>query len=179
MAKIIEFIAPVEAMRGDLSGGEKLRYGTNGESSAFAAPGPAKNYGTKYIGNRQIVFGNKKGFAVKRRSTFTSASKEPCAVLGGAASLADNAYRNLSLTVQIQQVYEAARAAGKTAGYHLKGYLTKVLMPQLKAKNATLHFAEGSYDVAINNPWISGGTGTDVTIPAEVVTKFTPQLGGA
>lgn len=179
MAKIIEFIAPVEAMRGDLSGGEKLRYGANGESDAFANPGSAKNYGTKYIGNRQMVFGNKKGFSVKRRSTFTAASKEPCAVLGGAASLAENALRTLSIIAQIQLAYEAAREAGNTEGYHLKGYLTKVLMPQLKAKNPTLHFTGGSYDVAINNPWISGGTGTDVTIPAEVVTKFTPQLGGA
>lgn len=178
MAKIIEFLAPVEAMRGDLSGGNKLLYGQNGQQSAFDAPGAAKNYSKKYIGNRSTILGrNRKGFSLKTRSTFKAASKEPDAVLGGAASLVANALQNLGIIVDLQRVGDAARAAGKRGTTSLRGYLTKLAMPQLKSKSATITFAEGSVSVAVKNPWISGGTGTEVTVPAAIVTKFNPYLG--
>lgn len=178
MAKIIEFIAPVEAMRGDLSGGQKLRYGANGDSDAFTNPGSAKNYSAKYIGNRSTLFGrNRKGFSLKRRSTFASASKEPAAFLGGAASFAYHAKGTLAIAAQLMDVYDAARAAGKTYGMNMRGWLTKTVYPQLVAKQATITVAEGSLSVSMKNPWVSGGTGTEVTVPANIVTKFSSYLG--
>lgn len=86
----IEFIAPVEAMRGKLSGDDpKLQYAEN-NNPAFEAPDGrqyAKNYAPKYIGAKRSSDGLKY-FSVKTKSAtlIDNASKRRMALLGAAGA---------------------------------------------------------------------------------------------
>lgn len=181
MAKIIEFIAPVEAMRGDLSGGNKPGYGEQGKQSGFAAPGRALFYDKKYIGAKRRFMGNvKKGFSLRTKTTFSARSQFPCAALGGAASLANAAMHTLAIAGTITEIYIRKREKGLTGDLSERGWLTKVIRESLIAKQPSVTISDtnavGTISVTINNPWVEGGTGTDVTIPSDVLDKFDSYL---
>lgn len=184
MAKIIEFLAPIEAMRGDLSGGNKPRYGQNGNQTGFEAPGKALHYDKKYIGAKRLFMGTvKKGFSLRTRTTFSADSRIPAAVLGGGASVANAAFKNLAITAQLVEIFDAERRSGLTGNLSPRGWLTKkcMVMVQEKDQSVTVSAVIGmsTVSVTINNPWITGGTGTDVNVPAEVLQKFSPYLSQA
>lgn len=68
--KRIEFIAPVEAMRGNLSGKQELKYAEN-ENPAYEAPNGAQsahNYQPRFIGAKRAASGLKY-FAVRTKQT--------------------------------------------------------------------------------------------------------------
>lgn len=179
--KRIEFLAPVEAMRGNLSGDQVLLY--DGDKRAYDVSGSdpvaAGNYDNRYIGSKRARTGLKY-FSLKTKSTTSlgATSRLAMAAFGGSCSLAKNALANLTLLSSLQVIFVAKRSAGQipsTMG--IRNWVQTEVYPMIKAKQASVTIAEGAASVTINNPWIEGGSGTDVTIPAEVESKFASVLG--
>lgn len=177
MAKIIEFLAPVDAMRGVLSDGVKPGYGDNGAQKAWDQPGQAKVYSKRYVGSKLTSEGrNKRGFSIKARTSFNADMKSFCAYLGGAASMANKALHQIDILATLILIINALRNTGELGGKTGRGYLTKVFREMLVNKDQSVTLSAGGHTLVINNPWVSGGTGKDVTIPAEIISKFQSYL---
>lgn len=88
----IQFLAPVESMRGNLSGEQNLLYPTQ-DNSAWEAPSNKRSYATnykpRYIGSRRSATG-KNYFAIKERTAVTNSDSQrrTQALLGATRSLA-------------------------------------------------------------------------------------------
>lgn len=101
--KRIEFIAPVEALRGNMSGAQKLVYAEN-DNPAFDAPVGrqyARNYKPRYIGYRRAKDGAVY-FGVKRKSAtkVDVASKVTMAALGTIQDL-KKTLKNEDITITV------------------------------------------------------------------------------
>lgn len=104
--KRIEFIAPVEALRGNMSGSQKLVYAEN-DNPAYDAPDGrqyARNYKPRYIGFRRakdgaVYFGVKKKSATK----INKVSKVTMAALGSIQDL-KNTFKNEQITTTVGPV---------------------------------------------------------------------------
>lgn len=181
----IEFIAPVEAMRGNLSGKQVLEYAEN-NNPAFDAPNGrqyAKNYQPRFIGAKRAATGLK-FFAVKTKSAtlINSGSKLKMALLGGAGAVLGGIAHNAVLRAQCERVYAIAKSAGITSAQTYRKYMTEVLMQQLADKLPIFRVAvsdgESSASLAIHNPWCYTGQqgGTSVDISNAILVKFWPEL---
>lgn len=173
----IEFIAPVESMRGDLSGGEKNTY-NGGQSAWYAANSGelhAENYSKRYIGSRKSANG-KKFFSLRTKVTIDmTANRFPMAVFGGTASLASYVKKDLSLMGPLKVLFLALKQPGET----YSKWLYNKLYPAIMLKQASVTITDGETAVTINNPWITGGTGTSEPVPQAIVDKFASELGKA
>lgn len=88
--KRIEFVAPVESMRGNLSGNQDLQYAEN-NNPAYEAPNGtqyARNYATRYVGAKRSAT-NLKYFAVrtKNAATLNAVTRKNMALTGSVASI--------------------------------------------------------------------------------------------
>lgn len=180
MAKIIEFLAPVAAMRGNLSGNQVLEY-ANGKR-AYSVDGSgvvsAENYENRYIGNKRNRSG-KKYFSLKRNSTTNlgADSRFAMACFGGACATAAAAKKSLMIISSLQQIFKAKKLNGEIPSTQsLYNWLQTVVYPMIQSKQASVTVTDLEHTVTINNPWVDGGKGTDVQVPEEIVTKFASQL---
>lgn len=172
----IEFIAPVDAMRGNLSGSQKLRYAENNNPAWNAPAGvsKARNYTPRYIGNKR--FTGAKGFSVRTVHVInnTPATKKAQALLGGSASCYNQAIRSLMIISNLQQAFIIAKT--EDPSLTMRKWLQPKLYAMLENKRPSLSINDGTTTVVINNPWVQGGTGTDLPIPAADLVKFWPYL---
>lgn len=183
--KRIEFIAPVEAMRGNLSGKQTLTYPLN-DNSAYEAP-VGKHYATNYqpsfIGAKRASDGLKY-FALKRRNAIrvTQTQKKNWAVTGACGAIVGAILDNKSseLYIKLMQLYDAGMRSvnGKQS---FRAMLSDTIMKGLRAKQSLFFFvgpAGGQIvDASFNNPYVSGGTAAyDVTISNDVLVKFWSEL---
>lgn len=171
----IEFIAPIESMSGDLSGGEKNTYagGQTAWDAANSGELYAENYSKRYIGARKSSNG-KKYFSLRTRATVNmTASRLAMAEFGGTASLASYVKKDLTLMGPLKVLFLALKQDGET----YSKWLFNKLYPAIMNKQASVTITDGSTSVTINNPWISGGTGTSEPVPQEIVDKFADELG--
>ena len=175
--KAIEFIAPVESMRGNLSGRQDLVYAEN-DNKAYEAPADqrnyARNYSPRFIGAKRSADG-RKYFAVKTKTatTITAASKRAMAVLGGVGAITAAILRS--------ETYKAACKAQMVVeneqGYNwksLRQFLDAKIRPVLTAKGATVVIAP--VGGVFNNPWVDGGTGINLQIPETTLVRFWLEL---
>lgn len=176
MAKRIEFLAPVESMRGNLSGSQDLVYAEN-DNRAYDAPAGrtnyARNYNTRYIGNKRSSDGLKY-FGVKTKSATTTSPNAMLAMaaMGGAAAVY-NAMRAAGGTkwTQVQYNYEQSF---KNYYKSLRQYAMNVIMQALRAKTATITFG-GPTVATYPNPWVNP-LQTELNIGNRVLTKFWTEL---
>lgn len=183
--KRIEFIAPVEAMRGNLSGKQTLTYPLH-DNSAYDAP-VGKHYATNYqpsfIGAKRASDGLKY-FALKRRNAIrvTATQKKNWAVTGACGAIVAAILDNKSgeLYTKLMQLYDAGMRSvnGKQS---FRAMLSDTIMKGLRAKQSLFFFvgpAGGQIvDASFNNPYVSGGTAPyNVTISNEVLVKFWSEL---
>lgn len=172
----IEFIAPVEAMRGNISGSQKLLYAKNNNPAFYAPSGrnAARNYTPRYIGAKR--FNGVKSFRVKTDHiiNLTSKSIMAMALLGGSASCYNQAIRSLMILSNLQRAFLNALALDPTLT--MRKWLQPMLYAMLENKRPSLSINDGTTTVVINNPWVQGGTGTDLPIPQKDLVKFWPQL---
>lgn len=137
----IEFIAPVEAMRGKLSGDDpKLQYAEN-NNPAFEAPDGrqyAKNYQPKYIGAKRSSDGLKY-FSVKTKSAtlIDTASKRRMALLGAAGACVGYILKPGNMSVvnvlaPLKAHYEHAKSAEGFTG-SLRKYIFETVYAALQA----------------------------------------------
>lgn len=171
--KRIEFIAPVEAMRGNLGSKQDLEYGANGEH-AFESDANktnyAKNYQPRFIGAKVSRTGLKY-FAVKVKSAVktTAAWLLQCALMGATAAIYGVVIANASLRVQLGAEFKNAQAAGYTATFHK--WVTNAIRSALAAKSATIAVSGPTQTITLgNNPFSTAETAIEIS--NDLLVKF-------
>lgn len=174
--KRIEFIAPVEAMRGNLSGAQSLEYPAN-DNKAYESPvgskNYARNYSSRFVGAKRASDGLKY-FSVKTKTcvNMTQATKKAMAVLGGAAAC----YNAIKLAggQKWEQIQYNYAQAFKSEYKSIRQYAMSVLMSALRSKSATITFG-GPTVATFQNPWVSTAT-QDIEISDRILVKFWSEL---
>lgn len=184
--KSIEFLAPVEAMRGNLSGNQKLLYPTQ-NNSAWDAPSDKRNYATnyqpRYIGAKRARDG-KKYFATKKRSAVTMSPKmrKNMAVLSCSSVLANIIMDDLTNFTELQNRWLNSYEH-KQLNWTFKHWLLEPIKTALLSKNNIVYNAPGASSIVYDNPFrFVGGPipgSSDVTstyFPFDLLYKFFNQL---
>lgn len=177
--KRIEFIAPVEAMRGNLSGAQELQYPTDNQGAYEGPAGAvnyARNYSPRFIGAK-IAKSGKKYFAVKTKTAnhLTAKSKKAMAIMGGTGALIALILRDKtnSRYTNLNAAWVAAQEMGDTRSF--RKFLDDAIRPMLAGRQESKHVQVGSYGETIYNPWLSGGH--TYQLPDAIVLKFWSELG--
>lgn len=178
--KRIEFIAPVEAMRGNLSGNQNLKYPTD-NNKAFESPegsvNYARNYSTRFIGAKRASDGLKY-FAVKTKTAthITARSLMAMALLGGAgamyAALVRDKTSSIYANIYAQWVELQNYGSTKTFRRYVMDNFRQMLAT--KSNNATFAGPRGS--ITVNNPWIASEQTVGVQVTPAILVKFWDQL---
>ena len=176
----IEFIAPVAAMRGNLSGKQSLVYAEN-DNPAFDAPEGrqyARNYGPRFIGAKRSSDG-KTYFAVKTKSAVKVSPmfRKQTALLAASSEIANICMHNLSLIQGLTDRYKQTAPEG----WSFKRWLMSIIRTGLKDKR---HFAFSGTSLAalfVGNPYIGTpipASGTDISsqYSQRLLAKFWPEL---
>lgn len=185
--KRIEFIAPVESMRGNLSGTQKdLVYPTN-DNKAYDAPtgvrSYARNYQPIFVGAKRVSDG-KKYFSVKTKTAvnITDKSQKAMALLGGTAAIIAAILRNKTGQVRLNCVtaFLYAKSQGEEHTGTLREFLTYKIKNALNMKRPGCFVARLSATqmFAIQNPWssIEYDGASVISITNESLVKFWPLL---
>lgn len=178
--KRIEFIEPVGAMRGNMSGSQVLVYPTD-DNSAWDAPDNrrnyAKNYTPRYIGARKASNGLKY-FAVKTRTAtlLSPKARRAMAVFGGTGAIYANIITNAA------QLYNDCLAYyNKTLEFGNKktfrNTICDIIRDMLQNRKATGSRIVSGVSVSIDNPWITTSATPNANVPAAILFKFATQLG--
>lgn len=178
--KRIEFIAPVEAMRGNLSGAQNLKYPTQ-NNKAFESPegsvNYARNYSTRFIGAKRASDGLKY-FAAKTKTAthITARSLMAMALLGGAgamyAALVRDKTSDIYASIYAQWVELQNYGSTKTFRRYVMDNFRQMLAA--KATNATFAGPRGS--ITVNNPWVAEEQTVGVQVSQSILVKFWAQL---
>lgn len=183
----IEFIAPVEAMRGNLSGSQRLTYPTQ-NNRAWDSPSNKRNYSTnyssRYIGSKRAMNG-KKFFSVKTKTAVTMSPKmrEQQAVLSVGSVMANLIMADLRTLVRLQELFKISPEISQ--GWSFKRWISVYTRNGLKNKKHIVFPTTGSQAAIIFvNPYITAAAPSqayDVNdhFPAELIYKFALQLGDA
>lgn len=178
--KRIEFIAPVEAIRGNMSGRQDLRYAEN-DNKAYEAPALkrnyARNYTPRFIGAKVSATG-KKYFTVKTKvcTHVTTKWKKAAALLGGAGVIFASIVRDKTAAIYTGLVaqYDALVELGMKKTF--RQYVMDGLRTGLDAKLGNITFAGPVSPVNVDNPWVKQAASLNVSISNEVLVKFWEQL---
>lgn len=183
--KRIEFIAPVEAMRGNLSGSQKLQYAKNNNPAWDAPEGEqaARNYTPRYVGAKRSKDGLKY-FGVRKSSVtkISVKSREIMALLAGSSACYLAASKNLQLFDVIYAAFDAAKASDASLTFRkwLQGILYEMLANKQGYTEVTAVVGGTSISKKIGNPWVAPGAGVTgviaLTIPQSTLVKFWTQL---
>lgn len=180
--KRIEFIAPVEAMRGNLSGNQDLVYAEN-DNKAFDGPlnsvNYARNYSPRFIGAKRAS-DNRKYFTVRTKSAnhLTPKSKLAMAVLGGAGALyaALVADKSAAIYQQAQAYWLKAQEFGEKRSF--RKCMMDYLMDMVRTKKSERTLIVSGVSVTFHNPWNLGGADANLNLSPIIVVKFWSQLNG-
>lgn len=177
--KRIEFIAPIESMRGNLSETQKnIVYPTH-DNRAYDGPVGERNTARNY---QPIVIGAKRKdgktyFAIKTKTTnhLTPIAKNAMAAMGGASSIFAAALKNSAILAKMSAILKAYADHGYIYTYR------QLFLPWIRdavaSKSAVIDLSSANVSITINNPFVSGGSAEySVTIPNEVLTKFASEL---
>lgn len=169
--KRIEFIAPVEAMRGNISGSQKLVYAENNNPAWEAPDGKnyARNYTPRFIGAKRAKDGLKY-FSVRTKHCAVNDLKTRTAqaLIGGVKPIYDALAKDLSFITTMQEDYLQAKDSGRATTYF--SYWTNIIRDLLK------NF-EADYDITsslhISNPWYNVGAYGQVASDFRFLPDFT------
>lgn len=176
--KRIEFIAPVESMRGNLSGAQKLEYPTN-NNAAYEGPvgsvNYARNYGARFIGAK-IAKSGKKYFTVRTKSAnhLTSKSKKAMALLGGAGAIYAALIKAAALKAQAEAVFAKAQELGDVRSF--RKFMMDYIRAAIIEHKATIALNIAGTSVSIDNPWGKFSGSLNISISDTVRIKFWSQL---
>lgn len=180
MSRRIVMLPPFDYATGNLGTNQDLHY--HGDKKAYDVAGAgivhANDYDSRYIGIRRVAT-NRRSFYLKQNSTTNlgADSRLAMAAFGGSCSLSWAILHDLSLLNVVTQIYKFKVEAGEIARkVRMNTWLQKTVYPMLKNKQTSVTITDGEHTASINNPWKSGGSGSDVTIPAEILSKFNAVL---
>lgn len=175
--KRIEFIAPVESMRGNLGSKQALVYAPNNNRAFDSIEGqlnPALNYEPRLIGAK----GKRNYFCVKTKSSnhLTTLAKTTMANLGGVGAVYGAIVRDKSQMVYInaQACYHDVQVEGYEGTF--RKYMYGFIKTALDNKSATIDITTTNHEVHINNPWIIGGSAFVLDISQDIIIKFWNQF---
>lgn len=171
MSKRIEYIAPIESVRGSLSIYEKQSYQSG---SGYDVPVGTKEEAVAYI-PRLVAKKMRSGrnfYNVRTRTAvnMTSNNKRNLAAMGGACALFASLISDKSAAI-----YNACVMSAMSSGKTLRAFMIPKLRAALLAKNARISIADG---VEIDNPWIYSGE-PNVPVSNEILTKFASELSNS
>lgn len=184
--KRIEFIAPVEAMRGNLSRGKQTLLYAENNNPAWDAPvdkrSYARNYQPVFVGAKRSSDGHKY-FSVKTKTAtlITAAAKLNMALLAASSEMANVIKRDMQLLTGLQALF----VANHPNGWSFKRWLMYYVREGLKTKR---HISFPAYQslasIIVVNPYITAtapSTAVDVSMyfPLDLIYKFALQLGDA
>lgn len=174
----LEFIAPVEAMRGNLSGNQDLVYPTN-DNKAYESPvgsiNYARNYAARFIGAK-IAKSGLKYFAVRTKSAthLTAASKHAMALLGGCGAIYAAIVNNPTKKAAVMAVWEKCRQLGDTMSF--RAYVMEQIRWQLEGHAVQINFIRAGVVATVDNPWGKMSGDLDITISPATRIKFWTEL---
>lgn len=175
--KRIEFIQPVESMRGSFGAKQDLRYQEN-NNKAFESPegkvNYAKNYQPTFIGAKMARTGVKY-FAVKTKSATknTAAWRLVAALMGAVSAIYGWCIKQLNIMSQLSAQYALAAEQGFEGT--LRKFIIDGVRTSLAAKAATITVVGPTATVTLgNNPFSTAAEA--ITIPAKLLAKFWKQL---
>lgn len=179
--KRIEFIAPVEAMRGNLSGKQDLLYPSDNNKAYDGPVGSvnyANNYAPRFVGAK-IAKSGKKYFTVRTKTAnhLTAASKHAMALLGGAGAIYAAIVRVKSagsLYAQLQTMYASLQALGLTDSF--RKWVTDGIRRALINHDLQATFAGPGGSVGVDNPWAKFTGELNVQVSNTIRTKFWTEL---
>ena len=180
--KRIEFLAPVEAMRGNLSGAQNLKYPTQ-NNKAFESPEDsvnyARNYSTRFIGAKRASDGLKY-FAVKTKTAthITARSLMAMALLGAAGAMYAALVRDKASATYagIYAQWVELQNVGNTKSF--RRYVMDNFRQMLATKSTNVTFAGPRPAVTVNNPWVASEQTVGVQVINAILVKFWTQLAG-
>lgn len=183
--KRIEFIAPVEAMRGNLSGNQSLKYAERNNPAWDAPEGvqAARNYTPRYVGAKISATG-KKTFSVRTKAVIglTGKTREAMALLAGSAACFLAASKTLTLINILQAAFLAAKSTDSSLTF--RKWLQPIFYGMLASKQNYVQISAvvggSTSTVKIGNPWVAPGPGvtgvTPLDISQDILVKFWEQL---
>ena len=184
--KRIEFISPVEAMRGNLSRTKQTLLYAENNNPAWDAPvdkrSYARNYQPIFVGAK-VAKSGRKYFAVKTKTaiTITAAAKTRMGLLAVSSVIANILDKDLRVMGSLQELY----AANHPVGWSYKHWMMNYIREGLSAKTAiTFPGYEQLAAVFILNPFIytpQPSSAVDIReyFKDELLVKFWPQLANA
>lgn len=174
--KRIEFIAPVESMRGNLGEKQNLFYNPNNNrayDSIMGEVNPALNYEPRLIASK----GRRNYFSVKTKSSvhLTQKAKTAMSLLGGvgaiyAALVSD---KTAAVYVDTYACYQDAVDGGYTGT--LRKWLYGRINYALKNKLANIEITTRQHEAIIHNPWVKSGA-LNIHIDNSILVKFWEQF---
>lgn len=174
--KRIEFIAPVESMRGNLGGRQTIVYAPDNNRAFDSIEGelnPALNYEPRLIGARS----KRNYFCVKTKSTchLTTRAKNAMASLGGVGAIYSALVRDKMANVYINAkgCYDDAVKGGYTGTF--RKYMYGFIKSALDAKEQSINISTVSHSVSIQNPWYDG-LQSNVIVSKTILVKFWTEL---
>lgn len=157
--KRIEFIAPVESMRGNLSGNQSLEYAEN-NNPAYEAPNGvqyARNYQPRFIGAKRGADGLKY-FAVRTKTAtnLKASTRRAMAIVGVTAAIRSalmSAHAADYATMQRAFDYLKAQGLLPEGQNTFKKWFDANVKNMLVYKRATWSFTQSSISFTLNNPY--------------------------
>lgn len=156
MAKRIEFIAPVEAVRGNMSGKQDLVYPSS-NNSAFEAPegkkSYARNYRPSYIGAKRSSNGLKY-FSVRTKNAvnLTQTALGNMAINGASFGITSKILADESLAAALSTQHAAAVQAGQFAG-NLRQFVNFYVNQMISGYMSTISINYIGLTNTLKNPW--------------------------
>lgn len=178
--KRIRFIAPVEAIQGNMSGNQKLQYAEH-NNPAFESPkgkrNYARNYRPSYIGAFVAGTGTKY-FAVKTKTAvhLTNKSQLAMALAGAAGAMFGSLIKDKTSALYLQA--EALWINnGISAKQTMRKYYTNLFRQMLAAKSANISVTDEVTQAVLTfqNPWVVNEE-TNIPVSDDVLVKFWLQL---
>lgn len=176
--KIVEFIAPVEAIRGNMSGRQDLLYPTD-DNKAYEGPvgsvNYARNYTPRFVGAK-IAKSGKKYFTVRTKSAnhLTAKSKKAMAVLGATGALYAALLKAPALKAQAESVYANAQELGDTRSF--RKFMMDYLRNGIIGRVTTITLNVAGASVSIDNPWAKVSGVLNLPVSQGVRMKFWTEL---
>lgn len=157
--KRIEFIAPVESMRGNLSGNQSLMYAVN-DNPAYEAPDGvqyARNYQPRFIGAKRGSDGLKY-FAVRTKTAtnLKATTRRAMAVVGVTAAIRSALMSaHAADYAKMQQAFEYLKAKGQLPEGQdtFKKWFDANVKSMLLYKRETWSFTQASISFTLHNPY--------------------------
>lgn len=172
MAKLIVLAHPFERLSGQVTREKQELVYNDNRNPLWNAP-EGKQAALNFKPQMVVSYNSKTGkqsFRIQTKSIVdnTVTARLRMALFGGAQAIVTAVKRNPTLLTQAYEAYVPLKDHYKS----FTSFLTIIIRTMLKNKSNALHL----FGFNLNNPWVAGGTGTDVTISGDILVKFAPYL---